>query len=78
MLGFIRDVFSFHRVRYVTLDTMKTDILKVAQKRIERVRETNRNSEMNDLCVYVNTRYTNEFYIEHCVRKDSSYITPKA
>jgi len=37
LLGFIRDVFSFHRVRYVTLDAMKTDILKVAQKRIERV-----------------------------------------
>jgi len=37
LLGFIQDVFSFHRIRYVSLDAMKTDILKVAQKRIDRV-----------------------------------------
>ena len=37
LLGFIQDVFSFHRIRYVSLDAMKADIMKVAQKRIERV-----------------------------------------
>jgi len=37
LLGFIKDVFSFHRVRYISLEVMKKDILKEAQKRIGRV-----------------------------------------
>lgn len=37
LLGFIQDVFSFHRIRYISLDAMKTDILKEAKNRIERV-----------------------------------------
>merc|ERR1719431_1612001 len=37
LLGFIQDIFSFHRIRYISLDAMKTDILKEAESRIGRV-----------------------------------------
>jgi len=37
LLGFIRDIFSFHRVRYMTIEEMKTDILRVAQRRVGKV-----------------------------------------